>query len=97
MCAAKHCLPYIVNLGLPLGRTSSQRVHCVALLALEGLLAETPRVGGGVSPGPQEFTPSDCAGHLANQSMELTNSKGVGGEGEHSVPTLLSDYIVYIS
>ena len=50
MCAAKHCLPYIVNLGLPLGwicRTSSQRVHCVALLALEGLLAETPRVGGG--------------------------------------------------
>ena len=44
-----------------------------------------PTYRWGLSPGPQEFTPSDCAGHLANQRMELTNSKRVDGEGEQFV------------
>ena len=63
MCVAKQCaivfpIHYIVNHGIPLGwtagragmHTAGRRVHCVAiltLLAFGGLLAETPRIGGG--------------------------------------------------
>ena len=89
--------PTLLILAYPWAGSAGQACSLCSPFSSGRIAGRDPTCRWGVSPGPQEFTPSDCAGHLANQSMELTNSKGVGGEGEHSVPTLLSDYIVYIS
>ena len=100
MCAAERCdcLSYLTMLILAYPWAGLQdKLACTQWLARSlcshpnpfsfgRITGRDPTYRWGLSPGPQEFTPSDCAGHLANQRMELTNSKGVGGEGEHFVP-----------